>query len=173
MDRQEALEKDLARIIGFVNNCDSKTSIILGSVLAAVSLLIGLGASSLTSIDNGSVFFYVVIILCAASAFLIIIGVLYLLKALHASIEPEDYLSGDESAKRSPLFFGNVADMTFPEYKELVASRDTETYVEELESQIYINSQICKDKFENYNKGLVCSFLGLLILFVCVVLSYL
>lgn len=42
MDLTDTLEKDLSRIIGFTNSCDSKSSIVLGSVLATLSLILGL-----------------------------------------------------------------------------------------------------------------------------------
>ncbi|MBO5600832.1 MAG: hypothetical protein J5897_07330, partial [Candidatus Methanomethylophilus sp.] len=76
MDLIDTLEKDLARIIGFVNNCDSKASIVLGTVLTSVSLILGLSLSEFAKVfrsgDIGAA--AIVILLLAVSAILLIKG---------------------------------------------------------------------------------------------------
>ena len=86
VDTIDTLEKDLARIIGFVGNCDSKASIILGATMTSVSLILGLcghaiaeSAGSVDDLISGAVW-----VLAIMSAVLLMIGVAYLLSTLYA-----------------------------------------------------------------------------------------
>jgi len=165
-----SLEKDLERILGFIGNCDSKSSVVLGAVLAAVSLLIGLGAPNIgQAVYEGDIFYKVAIIFgYSVSMVVFVIGIANLFLALRATVERAEIL-GSEKINRSLLFFGDISDMSFGEYRDNVSVRGAGDYTEDLMSQIYVNSKICGLKYRRYNNGLLLSSIGLLMLLVCTI----
>ena len=58
-----------------------------------------------------------------------------------------------ELEKKSSFFYGSIADMSYKDFKEkLLNSQYNST--NDLISQIYVNSVICKSKFDYYKFGL-------------------
>jgi hypothetical protein len=61
----------------------------------------------------------------------------------------------------SKIFFANIVkNKTYEKYKKKLLSLDEKDFLNDLISQIYINSNICTTKFNRYNKGLKLSFIG-------------
>lgn len=153
----DTLEKDLARVIGFVGNCDSKASIILGATMTSVSLILGLCGSAISecahSADNlisGTVW-----VLAASSAVLLVIGVAYLLSTLYAR-----GLTDGEREECGTVFFGDIASVGLEKYRETVLARDADRYIREITEQIHVNARICEKKYRYYDRGLVFSVFG-------------
>ena len=76
----------------------------------------------------------------------------------------------EELEKKSSFFYGSIAGMNYKDYKEkLLNSQYNST--NDLISQIYVKSVICKSKFDNYKFGLrnmvyfLCMFAFTYILF--------
>lgn len=63
----------------------------------------------------------------------------------------------------SLLFFGTIANNNFDAFKTRFDSVDKDTLLNDLLSQIYLNSCICEIKFKRYKKGLFFSILGVFI----------
>ena len=161
MDLTDTLEKDLSRIIGFTNNCDSKSSIVLGSVLAALSLILGLCGKEIRDCVAGEMVpAVIVMVLLVTSIAAILFGL--------ASIVMAIYARGDSA--ESTIYFGSIASKGFPEYRESVLVRDEESYREDLMSQIHICSVICDKKFKHYKTGLIHSVVGICMLIIVSVL---
>ena len=157
MDPIDTLEKDLARIIGFVGNCDSKASIILGATMTSVSLILGLCGSAIAgcahsadSLISGTVW-----VLVASSVVLLMIGVSYLLSTLYAR-----GLTDEEREEIGTVFFGDIASVGLERYRETVLARDADRYIWEITEQIYVNARICEKKYRYYDRGLVFSVSG-------------
>jgi len=169
MDLTDTLEKDLARIIGFVNNCDSKASIVLGAVLTSVSLILGLNLSEFTGVihsgDVGAA--AIVILLLVASAILLVKG----LYALFESIRARDDPRKDESLKGT-IFYRHIASMDLDAYRERISARNDESYIGELTEQIHANAEICTEKYDRYNEGLRLSVRGVVLLIFVAVLAF-
>ena len=168
MDLTDTLEKDLARIIGFVNNCDSKASIVLGAVLTSVSLILGLSLSEFAGVfhsgDMGAA--AIVILLLTASAILLIKGLCALFNSIHARDDPLK----DESMKGT-IFYRHIASMDLDAYRERITARNDESYIGELTEQIHANAVICTEKYDLYNEGLRLSVIGVVLLIIASILA--
>ncbi len=73
----------------------------------------------------------------------------------------------------SNLFFMTITDKDFSTYQTGLENLSDEKFFEDLNSQIYINSKIAKEKFQNYNKSLKSTMYSLLIFsFVLIISSF-
>lgn len=160
-DNAEAMQNTLDRIIGFINNCDTKASIILALIGVIVTVIFSgnmpdkflqiYGKEKEIS-SCGSILY---IILCLASVIAVVVGMLFLAAVLFARITG--------SNKDSKIYFGDIAENINAEsYIEKVKSITVDTYIEDIARQIYINSKICKKKYHFYNTGLVVGLVGLI-----------
>lgn len=164
---EEEAKDILDRTIGFVNNCDSKASIMLG--ITGVIFTIIFTSEGLTEISNlikiivefksfCDVLFF---LLGLVSVIMLFYGIGLLIAALIAKIDCNDYeQEGLDLA--SSIYFGNIADCkTFQDYRNRFSNANQESYLNDLLSQIYLNSCICKKKFQRYNQGLIYFIYGL------------
>ena len=166
---KEELEKDLSRIIGFVTSCDSKSSIVMSGVLAMVALIAGLNGPSLAdhfknNLDSAGVILSLMLLIVSVA--LIIIGLSFIISSLYARGKPDNQAYHD-----SLIYYGSISSLEYDDYKESVLSRTNEDYLEDLASQVHINSVICSKKYNLYNKGLLLSITGVILLLVCSLLA--
>lgn len=62
---------------------------------------------------------------------------------------------------KSVIYFNNIANNTsFNQYKNRIINYTEDEFLNDIISQIYINSVICNLKFKNYNQGIYLSFIG-------------
>ena len=156
------LQSTLDRIIGFVNSCDVKASIVLGifgivvggllsdSILSIIlcNLNIAIGSDGLIAT------FYLV--LFALSSLSILIGLFSLIGAISAKIKP--------SKKDSKIYFVDIAENANEEsYKKKLVPLKEKELNDDLISQIYINSEICTRKYKRYNFGLMVLVIGVVV----------
>ncbi|MGM0582950.1 MAG: hypothetical protein ACQETL_19895 [Bacteroidota bacterium] len=62
----------------------------------------------------------------------------------------------------SNLFFGTIASKTYEDFKAQTNSENDDAFINDLNSQVFINSKIAHSKFKHYNKSikwLICSFI--------------
>ena len=170
MDLADTLEKDLARIIGFTNNCDSKSSIVLGSVLAAVSLILGLSGKDMVTILTSSEILVMALIaaLLLLSVSTLILGIVNILYSLKARLNPSKYVDDSTS-----IYFGKIAKLSLEDYRESVTCRNEQSYISDLTAQIHTCSIICQEKYKYYNKGLKYSVIGIGLMIVTSVIALL
>ncbi|MGE6325493.1 hypothetical protein ACQKDA_06465 [Psychrobacter sp. NPDC078370] len=149
----EILEKNLERIIGFVANCDSKVSYLLSAVGVILTILFTVKPMNLTFLksalgsDETNVLLGFSMLAIILSLFYFLQGVYQLSQALTARTKIH---SGNSS---SMIFFGAIsAQAGSHDYLQSIEKTDY-SYREDLACQIYINSKICTEKFEKYNKG--------------------
>lgn len=162
---KDDLKYNLDGVNTMISNCDQKTSITLGIIGVVMTILL---SSDLFKILRTFVFkpfiqycsgdthlifsyerFSVFILLLIVIALLISSGY-YFIKAISANIDYEGmYKQNPSLPKQSYLFFGTISKMEYKNFK-----CDNFNIIEDLKSQIYINSQIATAKFKNYNKGL-------------------
>ena len=92
-----------------------------------------------------SVFIYLVI-----TAIFSCLSLLNLLNTIRPNIDYDSFCDKNPSmAKKSYLFYGHVANMSYEKYKT-----DSFDYVNDLRSQVYVNSYIANEKFKNYIEAL-------------------
>jgi len=159
----------LDRTIGFVNICDSKSSIMLGIIGMIFTIIFtsdGLLefkriAKKMLEFSNcRDVFLFLV---GFASIALAGVGFGFLIFSLMAKIDCKDYKQNGLNLNSS-IYFGNIAASgNFNNYKERFMTTTQDKYLIDLLSQIYLNSCICTKKFERYNRGVIFSICGLLL----------
>lgn len=166
--RIELMEKNLERVINWVNNCDQKASILLTLLGVVVTLVFTSGVFE--KIDNVIIAPFLMYIrtgegtFCWLNALLslfLLISILsvalslkYLLAVLTSNIDYDKIRKSEPNmVEKSYIFFGGIADM---KYNDFYLSPDS--YYEDLRSQVYANSLVCKKKFKNYAKALRCIF---------------
>lgn len=164
----------LDRIIGFIGNCDTKASVILGILGVILTIIITdsfltnfyiVIQVAMTSGTTLSVFFLISLIV---TLIVFLIGILFIVSSLVAKVSP--------SKKDSKIYFADIAlNSNCNIYKKKVINQTEFDKIEDLIIQIHINSVICTRKYKRYNRGLVFVLIGfglLMVLFVIGMLAY-
>jgi len=172
-EKQSNLSKDdaiiaLERINSWVNNCDAKASVIIGfyGVILAILLTSDFVAYVSELIKNVlcDITFYdvVFVLLMTMSIIVFKYGLFKLIQVIiprtNARIFQEDGLQTD-----SLIHFHSIAknSKSFINYKEKIYSQNNKEQLDDILSQIYINSKICAKKFDNLKLGIKLSLYGI------------
>ena len=165
MDKDE-LNKVLERTIGWINNCDTKVSIILSGI--GVMFGIFLATDHLRKFlaiikwmfDNSSFLAFVYLAFILISIILVLLGVSFFVNALLSRTNILKFKEKKVSLV-SLLFFSTISDFSsVEEYKKEVEKCEEKQYIEDLITQIYVCSLICNGKFKYYKRGLLFSIIG-------------
>lgn len=164
-EKKEELQHIYDTVNMWTNNCDQKAGILLAIIGVIITILVSsdfmknlrvyifspfmdywTGNSELAfSWSRFNVFFLLLI-----STIMLIMSCHYLFKTISANNDyqkmREDY---PELVNKSYIFFGEISKMSYEDFK-----KDEVNYLEDLKSQIYVNSKIASNKFLNYNKSL-------------------
>ena len=162
----EIATQTLDRNIGFVTNCDNKTSIFLASfgVLLAI-ILTNEGLNEIYSIVKTCIamktFCSIVYLLCLAGAiFVMVLGMFNLGSVLVAKTSEEAIGRKNESSR---IFFAGIRkNGDYKTYNQIFLAMDRESLLNDLTEQIYINADIASTKYASYNRGLRCTAIGFL-----------
>lgn len=158
--------KSLERIDAWLNNCDSKIALLLG--IWGVFLTICLTSESIRTIYMfvvevllKDIDIYKVVFLIAM---LIVFGAYgntlrLIVSAMLARIDSKCFFQSELSTV-SNWFFGSIADRTYSQYKKEFTYGSMESQLNDILSQVYINSQIARKKYKNYNKCLLWSIIS-------------
>lgn len=149
----------LERIIGFVNSCDNKASIFLGvygvilTIIFTSPLFSNLSSWILSvSIQNNLVGVILLIAMIISLEFFIW-GIYKFIVVLVANVKV--------SGKDSKIYFRDIAEnVNIEQYKAKLMSTDEKSILDDLISQIYINSCICSKKYKSYNEGIKIASVG-------------
>lgn len=164
-DKNVDLKFTLESVNSWLNNCDQKAGILLTVVGVAITVLI---TSDILKYLRNYIFkpfmdywvgnqelsfswgrFTVFILLCVAALWLLL-SCLYLFRAIAANINYTKMFEENPGLlKTSKIFYGTISDMTYEEFK-----KNDIDYLDDLKSQIFVNSKIAINKFNNYNEGL-------------------
>lgn len=162
VDKDGALDI-LDRTIGFVRNCDNKASIFLGTFGVILTIVLTTdGLDNLMSIvqaviTQGTFCSALYLLMMTGSIIAMIFGVSQIIRVLGVKVDSsaEEGLDGD-----SKIFFEHIQKSNYSEYKEKLLGMTEETFLNDIISQIYINSCICHDKYTNYKCGLKWTLIG-------------
>ena len=154
----------LDRNISFVQNCDNKASIFLGffGVFFTIALTTD-GITNIVSLINGflagtTLCSKIYLFLLAASAAIMVFGLFKIICVLFAQLEFPNESRLDVDSK---IFFGHIAkNNNYSDYRMKLSNLSKEEYWNDIASQIYINSCICKNKYDLFNCGAKCSLIG-------------
>ena len=156
----------LERNIGFINSCDTKTSIVLTSIGVLLTIILtNDGLSSIFQITSSSLagkkfcdILYLVSFLTSVG--MLLLGIWNLVSVLIAKTEPPTK-SKKPSVDPSMVFFTgilNVGDKAV--YRNRFLAMKDEELLDDLISEIYINAEIAKQKYRHYNLGLKLTVWG-------------
>lgn len=178
---KEDCYQSLENINSWINNSDTKASIMLGitgvilTVILTNNELIGKCTNLFDAITKDFDFFDAIYSICILGALAsAIVGTFWLFKVLNPTLK----LQGSKNKKKeSHIYFGSIADFkNAKDFQNSIKKASDKDILEDLQNQIYVNSIICTDKFNNFKRGLKYSLLGmgfLIILFLLGILIYL
>lgn len=177
MENTEKGLKKLEFINHWISNCDTKSSFIfafLGVLLTIIfSSTLGEDMASVFSLkkaenidcDTLKNFFC---LLCVTAFFIgVVITFYYIYFTLRAKINPKVYSQAGLKTD-SNIFYGTIASKKYESFKMECDNETDSDFINDLNSQIFINSNIATEKFKNYNKSLMWALItfALFILFI-------
>lgn len=171
----EIATQTLDRNIGFVTNCDNKTSIVLATfgVLLAI-ILTNEGLNEIFNIVKICIeaksFCHIFYLVCFTGAiFLLVWGMFNLGSVLVAKTSEEALGRKDESSR---IFFaGIIKNGNYVAYKQKFYAMNREDFLNDLIEQIYINANIASIKYATYNRGLRCTIVGFIFFIVLLLIG--
>ena len=169
----EIATQTLDRNIGFVTNCDNKTSIVLATfgVLLAI-ILTNEGLNEIYNIVRTCIetktfcnIFYLAWF--SGAIFVLVLGMFNLGSVLVAKTSEEAIGRKDENSR---IFFAGIRKSgDYKTYNRRFYAMSKEDILNDLIEQIYINADIASIKYATYNRGLRRTIIGF-ILFVALLL---
>lgn len=162
---KEDLKFTLELVNSWINNCDQKASILLSVIGVAITLMltsdfikflrnyifepfvlyISAKGEFQFSLGRFTVFFLLLIATCT-----LVMTCCYLFRAIKANIDYKKLVDENPGLeKTSRIFFGAISKISYEEFKKVTIKQE-----EDLQSQIYINSRIATEKYNNYSKCL-------------------
>ena len=162
----EDLKYTLETVNAWVGNCDQKNNILLSIMGVAITILLSsdfviklrqiiftpfiqywTGERTNIAFSLGRL---CVFILLLSSAAFTIKSCYYLFKAIGANIDyAAMYNTNPQLPKQSYIFFKTISQMSYKQFQD-----DYIDIKEDLKAQIYVNSKIATNKFENYKRGM-------------------
>lgn len=167
----------LNRNTAWIENCDSKTSIILGSfgVIAGIFLATDYASKFLSiyryMISHINFWTVIYLILCCSTIGLIVAGCVCWIIVLFARVNLNEF-SNRGIKSDSLIFFSSIAKhQSLSSYKQKLKKCETSQMEDDLISQIYICSIICDKKFKYYKLGLLLASTGSILFVVLFVIG--
>ena len=174
--RDEMIEI-LDRNTAWIENCDNKTSIILGVIGVVAGVFLATDyveklysiITFMISKEHLSIWSIIYILITAASVVGMVIGCLFLIKVLVPSYKMDEYQKRGITSD-SVVHYASIAKhKTFTKFRNKLIRLSNEAIMEDLAEQIYICAIICENKFSAYKKGLLtCVFSFLLFAFMAI-----
>lgn len=165
-NKRAELERCLERTNFWITNCDQKASTVLGFLGVFIALIFSSDTilcsirdilkslwGFITDHSCPDCFALLIFLVLAVSLFILGLSIKYLFDAITAKIDPSIF-KDDGLCTNSKLHYQSIISTHFSSYKESRENRSQEEELNDYYSQIYINSQICTDKFDNYNKAI-------------------
>ena len=154
----------LNRNIGFVTNCDNKTSIVLAAfgVLLAI-IFTNEGLNEIFNIVKVCIatksFCSIVYLLCFASTILVLVLGMFNLGSVLVAKTSEEAIG--RKAENSRIFFAGIRkNGDYTTYRQKFYAMSKEDFLNDLIEQIYINADIASIKYATYNRWLKRTVVG-------------
>jgi len=179
MENTEKGLKKLEFINQWISNCDTKSSFIfafLGVLLTIIfSSTIGEDMISVfsfkkaTKIDCESIGNFICLLCVIAFLVGTAITFYYIYFTLKAKIDPQIYTQTDLKTD-SNIFYGSIASKKYELFKTESDNETDADFISDINSQIFINSKIATEKFNNYNKSLFWSIVTFVLFILFIIL---
>lgn len=175
MQKKNDLIDRLDRILAWTNNCDTKTSIILATFGILTTLF---GSEFFIEKFKTIIFYNLVSIDFAKFIFLLslttgfccyLMGLSFLILELFPSLITKKNHNLNQS---SSFFFGMIINKELAVFKQEILSLNVDEEIDDLISQVYINSVICDRKYHFVKRGVFFSCLGFLSICVLFCIGY-
>lgn len=196
-DRDDAY-KTLDTINMWIENCDNKASIILGSIGVIASIILSSDFAKIikdiieTSIINIGWCNGIYIFIFMSAVIICIIGLGCLISCITPRIVTNTSISDriqknickkqhkfkntqiKNNMQDSIMFYGIVALTQYEQYLEKVKPicKDYDNIMIDLLFQIHSAAVICESKFKKLQKGIVCFLIGFIICFIQIIVGY-
>ena len=166
--------KVLERTDSWIDNCDNKMSVLLGALGIMLTILVSTESVSkacgfilrlFEDLNMHSILFLIAFFIVLISY---IINIFHIVNTVFARIDNNRYFQ-KKMSKKSNVFFGSVSEMSFAEFKNGFVHETTEQQINDILSQIYINSVIASRKYKNYNRSLKWSVISISLTIVVVI----
>lgn len=153
--------KAMDRTDEWINSCDNKLSILLG--ICGVVLTVCITSESIskgytfikeTVLKGNTVYSCLFILACLITAIFYMKSIYHIVNALLARVD-SDKFKQEELTQQSNLFFGTISSRKYKEYKSDFLNNTPEERLNDILSQVYINSSIAQLKHKQYNKSLL------------------
>lgn len=172
MEKIENSTKKLELINQWISNCDTKSSFILtfyGVVLTIIftsdvgrEMINSFSFSKAKEINCESFGNFILLITTIAFFITSIVTFYQIYSTLKGRIDATVYKQNGLKSD-SNIFFASIASKTFENYENESNNEDQLTYLNDLNSQVFINANIVSQKFKHYNKSLFWMFISLII----------
>lgn len=165
--RIEIATQTLERNIGFVTNCDNKTSVILSviGVLLAIVLtndgLLRIFSIVCSCIEAKTPSCNLYLFCLAVAASIMFSGMYNLVNVLIAKTSVK--ANGLEEVDSMIFFTGIRKHIVFKDYHSKFNTMTNEDLLKDLVRQIYINADIASRKYRKYNCGVKLTLIGFLL----------
>ena len=165
--KQPKLSKDdavfiLERIDNWINNCDSKASIIIGFDGVILTLILTSNFYNFISNISCKVTCCGILFLIFVIVSIFIFGMFKLVQVIIPQTCAKTFKEIDLK-EDSLIYFKSISQSeTFLNYKARLSLYDKKEQLNDVLSQIYINSKICTQKFDNLKLGIQLSLLGII-----------
>ena len=166
-------------VSSWINNCDSKTSILLALIGVVLSIsftsdyildgIEGLLKGVINSVrgeGNDCVCANVIILVfLGISIFFLVDSVRNMLFVLYARLD-----DSRDAKNPSISYYRSIGAKNYEEFKGLVENIDEDAFIEDKLRQVHDCSKICSRKFNFYNKGVNSMMVGLMFLGISLIL---
>lgn len=162
----EELAEILDRNTAWIENCDSKTSIILSSfgIIAGIFLATDYVSKFLSIyryiISHINFWTVIYLILCFLTMGLIVAGCVCWISVLFARVNPSEFSNRGIKTDSLILFSSIAKHQSLSSYTQKLQKCETSQMEDDFISQIYICSIICDKKFKYYKLGLLFTSIG-------------
>jgi hypothetical protein len=184
-ERISQLTDDLQRTIEWIHNADIKNSILLSFIgiimIPIIELLfsrtsnISISVNSLLLREQSLTFIlyrFIIFVYLLLIPTTFLNSVFCFLSALYGRVNLKN-IKNKNLIKHSLIFFGTISTMEYHVYKNQILNQRLDSRVDDLLSQIYINSVICSKKFKLYNQGLMSMSIFMLLVIVALIICVL
>lgn len=160
--KQDVLDR-LDRTLEWIRACDTKTSIVLATMgiimtifsteffLTKLKLIL---KYNLNEIDFSKILYLILVVVFLG---LFIVGIFYLVLELNPSLVSKKNNNEDVE---STYFFETIAKKELSTLKEEIKQMSYEKEIDDIITQLHINSKICTKKYRYTKVGIFCSLAG-------------
>ncbi|UVV57432.1 hypothetical protein NXW60_10775 [Bacteroides fragilis] len=172
--------KKLELVNLWISNCDTKASLILAflGIIVTIIFTSNIGGEMINTIEYKAVwqvnclslklFFrlFSSVIFCASTAF----SFVQLGMTLYGRVNPNKY-NQTGVKMQSNLFWKTIQNKKFIDFESQSNSEPDNSYPNDINSQVFINSKIAQAKFRHYNLSLLSTGVALISFFIFVFLN--